>query len=83
MAAGAFDEIVAFRSFIDEQIALGRSDLTPEESLLLWRAQRAELDDDVIAVERALAYVDSGGTCVPLRDFINEFRRRKSVSPDA
>ena len=74
MASEAFSEIEAFRTFLDEQIALGRSDLTLEQSLALWRARQSELEDDLVAVDQALAYLRSGGACIPLRDFIDEFR---------
>jgi hypothetical protein len=75
-------ELVAFRAFLDGQIACGRADLTPEESLELWRASRQEFADSVAAVKKALADLDAGETGQPLREFITEFRVQHQIPAD-
>jgi L-alanine-DL-glutamate epimerase-like enolase superfamily enzyme len=73
-------ELVAFRDFLDGQIASGRTDLTPEESLDLWRESLAQ---SVAAVNKALADLRAGETGQPLREFIAEFRAQNQIPADA
>jgi hypothetical protein len=76
----AFTELEAFRSFLDNQIASGRRDLTPEQSLEMWReSRRQDLEDSVAAVRKALADLDAGETGQPLREFIAEFRTQQQI----
>ncbi len=71
-------ELVAFRDFLDSQIANGRSDLTPEASLELWRETLAQ---SAAAVNKALAELKAGEKGQPLREFIAEFRTENQIGP--
>jgi hypothetical protein len=83
MSANVSSELHAFRQFLDAQIESGRDDLTPEESLRLWRAERQEFEESVAAIREALAELDAGGKGTPLDEFVKEFRRQHNISPDA
>ncbi|MFN0056658.1 MAG: hypothetical protein ACKV0T_31330 [Planctomycetales bacterium] len=75
-------ELTQFRTFIDAQIGCGRTDLTPEQTLQLWRECRTELGESVTAVRRALSELDSGQPGRPLREFIQDFRVRNQIPAD-
>jgi hypothetical protein len=76
-------ELTEFRHFLDEQIELGRTDLTPEQMLQMWREARQNLPETIAAVRRALTEFDSGITGRSLREFAEEFRIQNQIPTDA
>lgn len=83
MSTEIFGELESFRRFLEEQIESGNANLSPEESLQLWRAQRRERDGSVSAVKEALAEMEAGVAGKPLQQFTNEFRLRNKITRDA
>lgn len=83
MTTETLTELQAFRAFLDRQIAEGRTDLSPEDSLALCQSARDELRDSVAAVLPALADMHAGDSGQPLREFVDEFRKKNDISADA
>jgi hypothetical protein len=79
MTTDVTQDLLAFRRFLDEQIESGQDQLTPEESLALWREQRRDLEESAAAIKQALAEMEAGDAGVPLEQFAAEFRSRNSI----
>ncbi|MGQ0636345.1 MAG: hypothetical protein ACT4QC_17170 [Planctomycetaceae bacterium] len=76
-------ELMDFKQFLEAQIASGCTDLTPEESVRMWRQVAGELAESVSAVQRALTALDCGQRGKPLNDFVDEFRAQHEIPGDA
>ena len=80
MSQQVVTDLLAFRQFLDVQIASGRANLTPEEIVRLWRENRREFEETVAEVKEALADVAAGDRGVPAEEFMNDLRARKYKS---
>ena len=83
MATDLPSELDAFGRFIVDQIDHGRSDLSPEECLQLWRAEHPsseELNESTAALTRAIADMEAGDRGRPAREVIDELRRKHSLT---
>lgn len=74
--SGSFDtELNSFHRFISEQLSVGRSDVSPEEALQLWRMDHPD-EETVLAVQEALQDMENGDEGVSLVEFDHTFRQR-------
>jgi hypothetical protein len=83
MATERVDDIQAFRSFIDEQLATGDTLPTVGEILARWEFEnesQEEREEGLEALRRGLADADAGRV-VPAREAIAELRRKYNL-PD-
>ena len=79
MATDSYSELTAFHDFLGKQIVGGHCDLTPEESLELWRVEHPtaeELELSIAAINAALADVAAGDQGRPAKQVIAEARQR-------
>jgi hypothetical protein len=79
MDAQSNQELLAFHQFIGAKLANGGIHLSPEDVLDEWREQNPEQfepDDDVEAIEAALADRDNGIVGMPLAEFDRKVRRK-------
>jgi hypothetical protein len=82
MSTESSNDLAAFVNFAQSQLRGDGVDLTPEECLTLYRAQRASADD-IAAVKEALDAMHRGDVGVPLEDFDREFRKKNGIAPRA
>jgi hypothetical protein len=75
MATDPHSELFQFHQFVGEQLGSGR-DLTPEETLDLWRAEHPGDDDTIAAVQEALDDLAAGDRGRPYEEVLAELRRR-------
>jgi hypothetical protein len=80
------EEISEFQRFAVEQVRNGGSDLSLEELLERWRAQRSKTNDSLrnkvnAAIRRGIAEADAG-LGRPLDEFMDEFRQRHNIASD-
>ena len=83
MATHLPGELDAFGRFIVEQIDQGRSDLSPEECLELWRAEHPspeELNESTAVLKQAIADMEAGDRGRPAREVIDDLRRKHNLS---
>jgi hypothetical protein len=85
MSGSLNSELSSFHRFISEQLNIGRSEVSPEEALDLWRSEHpiavAE-EDDIQAVRAALDDMENGDKGIPLEEFDREFRRRHRLGTE-
>jgi hypothetical protein len=70
-------ELIRFLEFARGLIAAGKTDLSPEQALDLWREPSPCPDDPqstIAAVREALADMEAGDEGVPAEDFLREYR---------
>jgi hypothetical protein len=82
MAANRRDDLMAFRDFVNKQLADGGANLSPDECLALWDLENEsdqERADTVQAVREALEQMRAGNTGVPLREALDELRRKYNL----
>lgn len=71
MSSSAISELSSFRDYLDNRIAEGGSELSPEQVLNDWR----ELQESASSIRRGLADIDAG--CIrPAADVLEELRAR-------
>jgi hypothetical protein len=83
MATERVDDIHAFRSFIDEQLASGGTLPTVGEILARWEFENEnseEREEGLAALRRGLADADAGRV-IPARQAINDLRLKHNL-PD-
>jgi hypothetical protein len=83
MATDRANDLQAFRSFIDEELADGGADLTLEEALARWEYENSsedEREETRGAIRRGLADLDQGRVR-PFEEFDREFRTKHGISP--
>ncbi len=84
MATGTKEELSSFCDFLSQELANGVARLSPEEVLDMWRAEHPVADDNpnhVVALNEALADMESGDRGMPLEQFDRTFRQRHSIPP--
>jgi hypothetical protein len=81
MATERANDLQAFRSFIDEQLANGEVVLTVDEMLARWEYQNEseeEREESLEAIHRGFADV-AAGRVMPARDAVAELRRKHDL----
>jgi hypothetical protein len=74
-------ELVRFLGFIQELVAEGRTDLSIEQALELWREPFPCPDDPdatLAALREAIADMEAGDQGIPIEQFNREFREERS-----
>lgn len=81
MSGGLDSELTSFHRFISEQLSVGHGNVSPEEALDLWRSKHpaADADEDVLAVQEALADMENGDDGLPHEEFDRDFRLRHGL----
>lgn len=77
--ASELTELESFKQFLEVQINRGAADLSPEESVRLWRV---EFSKSVEALREALVDMEAGDRGRPLRDVAEEIRQRHGWTPE-
>lgn len=81
-------ELQYFRDFLNEKLANGGAELTPEEALDEWRELHPDPDeledeeDDLTAIKAALDDLDRGEKAMPFEEFDREMRRKYNIPPE-
>ena len=81
MATERANDLQAFKSFIDEQLANGETVPTVDEILARWEYQNESEDErqeSLEAIRRGLADVEAGRV-MPARDAVAELRRNHNL----
>ena len=81
MATERANDLQAFRSFIDEQLANGEVVLTVDEMLARWEYQNEseeEREESLEAIRRGFADV-AAGRAMPAREAVAELRRKHDL----
>jgi len=79
--SSAGNELESFRQFLDFQLSSGRAEMTPEESVSLWRESQ-EYGESVDAIKKAIQDLEAGDRGKPLQQFIDEFRAQHNIPTD-
>lgn len=82
MSAPVANELRDFHRFLSEKVTSDPANLSPEEALDEWRRLHPSaeaLDEDVAAIEEALADVEKGDRGIPFDDFDRDFRARHNI----
>jgi hypothetical protein len=75
-------ELKDFHDFLASKLAAGDVALSPEEALDQWRGEHpsiAAFDQDVAALQEALADMEAGDRGLPIDDFDQRFRQRHGL----
>lgn len=78
MAAERFNDLRAFKGFIEEKLSADESNLTLDEALLNWEIENQtaqEREETLRAIERGLEDMYAGRT-VDAFDFVERMRRK-------
>jgi hypothetical protein len=78
MSTDISNDLEAFRRFLDQQIESGCTNLSPEESLELWRAQQRDRAQANERIKRGLEDLKAGRG-QPLAEFAADFRKKNNV----
>ncbi len=81
MSTESSTELQRYHQFQKELLTQGRTDLSPEEVLRLWRAQQQDYADTVEAIREGLVDVKAGRT-EPLEHFDRKFREKHNIPHD-
>lgn len=80
MSTDRANDLLAFRSFIDEHLA-GETVPSVDEVLALWESENAsaeEREDTLAAIRRGLADIEAGRV-MPARKAVAELRRKHNL----
>ena len=75
-------ELAAFHQFVGEKLAKDGVNLTPEEVMSEWRLLHPDpdvIEEEVAAIQEALAAVAAGDPGMTLDEFDRDFRLRHSL----
>lgn len=75
-------EVERFLQFLNERIAEGATDLSPEDAVAQWRASQRAIEEEIAAVKKSLADLDAGKVGRPFREFVEEFRAEHKIPRD-
>ncbi len=81
MATDRANDLHAFRSFIDDELAQGGAGLTLDEALARWdyeNSSEEEREETRAAIRRGLADIDAGRVR-PFEEFDREFRAKHGL----
>jgi hypothetical protein len=79
MATERINDLIAFKSFIEEELSSGGAGLTLDEALARWECENQtdhERTESVEAVREALDDMRAGDMGTPAREFLAELRRK-------
>jgi len=82
MRTQTIDELRDFHRFLSEKLTDGRVEWSPEEALEEWRRLHPDAhasEEDVAAIQEALADMANGDRGVPFEEFDHDFRRRHTL----
>jgi hypothetical protein len=82
MATKRFNDLRAFRDFLNAKLSNAGNSLTLDECLDLWDIENQtdeERDDTIRAVREALDDMRAGDTGVPAREVIADLRRKHNL----
>jgi hypothetical protein len=83
MATDRFNDLRAFKGFIEEKLSNGGSELTLDEALVNWEIENQtdeEREETLRAIGLGLADVEAGRTR-PLEEFDRDFRLKHGLPP--
>jgi predicted transcriptional regulator len=83
MAADRANDLQAFRTFIDEKVSNGGSNLTLEEALVHWEIENQseeEREETLEAIRRGFADIEAGRVR-PAREALEELRKKHNLPP--
>ncbi len=83
MATERFNDLRAFKGFIEEQLSNEGADPSLDEALVNWEIENQtdeEREDTIRAIHQGLADVEAGRTR-PLEDFDRDFRLKHGLPP--
>jgi hypothetical protein len=83
MATERFNDLRAFKGFIEEQLSNEGAELSLDEALVNWEIENqtdGEREDTIRAIHQGLADVEAGRTR-PLEDFDRDFRLKHGLPP--
>ncbi|MGQ0634469.1 MAG: hypothetical protein ACT4QC_07660 [Planctomycetaceae bacterium] len=75
-------ELARFERFVSECVEGDKANLSPEETLDLWRAENPHPDDaaeTILAIRQALNDIAAGERGVPLEEFDVRFRQKHGL----
>jgi len=82
MPAEATDELRDFHRFLSEKLSNHPGSCSPEQALDEWRRlhpDRHATEDDLAAIQEALADVAKGDRGIPFTEFDRAFRKRHNL----
>jgi len=82
MTTDRLNDLAAFRHFIDEQIAIGATTLTPSQCLDLWEVENISDEERAATVEALREALDdmwAGDTGMPASEFLAALRRKHNL----
>jgi hypothetical protein len=82
MAADRSNDLIAFKTFVDQKLSNGEVSLTLDEALGLWDLETqtpSEREETVKALEEALDDMRAGDTGIPAREFLASARRKYNL----
>ena len=82
MSTQSSTELQQYHQFQKELLDQGRTNLSPEEVLRLWRAGQQEYADTVEAIKEGLQDVEAGRV-EPFEEFDERFRKKHNIPRDA
>lgn len=83
MATERSNDLLAFKTYLEAQLADGGANLTLDEALVLWDVENSSEEDreaTVQALREALDDMRAGDTGIPAREFLADFRRKHNLS---
>jgi hypothetical protein len=81
MGAERANDLLAFKGFIDEQIAIGDTVPTVDEVLARWEYENEsdeQRNETLEAIRRGIADVEAG-RLIPAREAVAELRRKRNL----
>jgi hypothetical protein len=82
MPAETTNELRDFNRFLSDKLDSGGVDWSPEEALDHWRQQHPDhqaSEDDMAAIQEALADLAAGDRGIPFEDFERDFCKRHNL----
>jgi hypothetical protein len=83
MATDRANDLQAFRSFTDDELAHGGAGITLDEALARWdyeNSSEEEREEIRVAIRKGLADIDAGRVR-PFEEFDREFRAKHGLPP--
>jgi hypothetical protein len=84
MATPAPSELLDFGQLVLNLVAAGEAGLSPEQALHRWKLENLsphERDEDIAAIEEALADMAAGDRGTPVNDFLQQLDAKLGIPP--